>query len=64
MRAVMLIVTETTPTMISVARTAPITSWHRASAPYQLNAVAPIQGSFAYTPLKAICFRLDGIRFR
>ncbi|MGP8271598.1 MAG: CpaE family protein [Terracidiphilus sp.] len=47
--SVMLIVTETTPTLISWPAPAPIT-YGTALSSFQLNAVAPIQGSFAYTP--------------
>ena len=47
--SVLLIVTETTPTLISWPAPAPIT-YGTALSSFQLNAVAPIQGSFAYTP--------------
>jgi Flp pilus assembly CpaE family ATPase len=47
--AVLLTVTETTPTMISWPAPAAI-SYGTALSSHQLNATAPIQGSFAYTP--------------
>ncbi len=47
--SVRLVVTETTPTLISWPAPAPIT-YGTALSSYQLNATAPIQGSFAYTP--------------
>lgn len=46
---VLLMVTETTPTLISWPAPAPIT-YGTALSSHQLNATAPIQGSFAYTP--------------
>jgi hypothetical protein len=47
--AVVLTVTETSPTMISWLPPAAI-SYGTALSSHQLNATAPIQGSFAYTP--------------